>query len=41
MTPSPTDQVLAALSGYSSRTRLHELKFDDERTAKALPALFA
>ncbi|MDB5917195.1 MAG: hypothetical protein JWR40_1429, partial [Massilia sp.] len=27
MTSSLTGQVLAALSGYSSRTRLYELKF--------------
>ena len=39
MTSSLTGQVLAALSEYSSRTRLVELKFDDERTAKSLPAL--
>ena len=32
MTSSLTGQVLAALSEYSSRTRLVELKFDDERT---------
>ncbi|MDB5951464.1 MAG: type secretion system tip protein VgrG, partial [Massilia sp.] len=39
MTSPLTGQVLAALSEYSSRTRLYELKFGDERAASALPTL--
>jgi type VI secretion system secreted protein VgrG len=39
MTSSLTGQVLTALSEYSSRTRLYELKFDDARAGAALSSL--
>ena len=39
MTSSLTGQMLTALSGYSSRTRLYELKFDDELAGGALASL--